>query len=126
MTLSCFVLVQTRPSTRFYSYCVYLSSNSSIPLTNTFTYHQNLNKSTLHSNYHLANCMLTIKIAIANSTTFISFSLYLHCVNNIKVTISCIHVIKYSLHLEPTTSDLFTHVKLNQYCRHIYIFPSNR
>jgi hypothetical protein len=47
----------------------------------------------------------------------IELSLELHSVNNVRVTICPIQVIKYSLHLKLTTSDLFRYVKLNQYTK---------
>jgi hypothetical protein len=61
--------------------------------------------------------MQTIKIVINLSVLSIKISLYLLSVNDSKVTVFPIQVIKYTLHLK-VTSDLFANVNLNQY-RHI-------
>ncbi len=42
------------------------------------------------------------------------FNFVLKTLNDIKVTVFLIQVIKYTLHLKPTTCDLFTYDRLNQ------------
>jgi hypothetical protein len=95
-------------------YCIYLWSNWSV-----FMSPCNLNnlivKNTLPGNYHKAKSMQTIKIAINNKHLIQYIFSLITFVNNKKVTISCIQVIKYTLYQKLTTSDLFTHFRLNQY-----------